>query len=393
MNRWQWKRLVASMVTVTVLGSAQLVLAQPVTESEYRAARQFMENEQFDEAVRRYRELAQRSNEARAWLALAVATNLSGDPIAGATYVERALSRTSDPWLAQNLEAARGYARQFWPLVGRLVIICEVPGVEVLVDGTRVGTTPLDPRGVVVASGERRVELRSKTHEDQALTIRVAPSDYDVTPEIQETRRTVTLTPRAARMVAHVDVRTNVEGAAIFVDEEYRGSAPLDAPLEVAPGSRRISVRATGYEDGVRIIEAAGHPAGESAAPVEVEIELHEQVIVATTTEGVPNAVRYSILAGGGALVAVAGVTTGLWAAAHTDLDQYCTDGTCDGSSESRDARDRFRTMRITSLVVGGVGVAAIITGLALPRRRTRDVRTDVACDSTGCSAQISGRF
>lgn len=194
-------------------------------------------------------------------------------------------------------------------------------------------------------------------------------------------------------MVARILVTANVEGAAIFIDEEYVATAPLSAPIEVAPGERRVSVRAPGYADAFQVVQAEGHPVGEEAEAVRLEFELEEQRVAGGSTGGVSNAVRYSVLGVGGAFVAVAGVTSGLWASAHTDLDAYCSNGVCANTSAARDARDRFRTMRLTSIVAGGVGVAAIVTALVLPRGHEQAVTTDVACDSTYCGAQLTGRF
>lgn len=220
--------------------SASVTRAQPGTEAEYRAARQQLEHNQAEAAVATYR--TPRSARTRRALGsgLAVATNPRGrSDHRGDVRRAGALGREGDPWLARNRDSVENYARQFWPLVGRL-IITDAAGVEVWVDGARVATTPMSAEGVVVASGERRVELRSTTHEDQTLSIRVAASDYDVTPEIQLTRRAVTMTRRAVRMVARILVTANVEGAAIFIDEEYVATAPLSAPIEVALGERRV---------------------------------------------------------------------------------------------------------------------------------------------------------
>lgn len=389
-------RFLTFALSFVLLASTTSAFAQPGTEAEYRAARAFIESERFDDAVAAYRALTERTDEARAFIGLAIALNFAGDPTAAATYIERALSRTGDPWLERNRASAEGYAVQFWPLVGRLVIVCDVPGAEVLVDGIVVGTTPMPAAGVVVASGERRVEVRSAAHEPFSVSLRIAPSDFSVTPEIQVTRRQVTLTPRAVRQVGRIMVRTNVDGAAIFVDETFVANAPLRDPLVVEPGERRIAIRAAGYAERFEVVTVPGGPESSPPEPVELTLELEESAVAAGSgsSGGVSPAVRYSLIGAGGLLLAGSGVTSAMWASAHSDLDSYCSFGSCVNTAASRDARDRFRALRLTSIVVGGAGVATLITGLVLPERAAeRSPSVDVACDGTGCSATVGGRF
>ena len=51
------------------------------------------------------------------------------------------------------------------------------------------------------------------------------------------------------KMIAQVEVNTNVPGASVLVDGEVMGTTPLDQPLVIGAGEHRIRVSLAGYED------------------------------------------------------------------------------------------------------------------------------------------------
>jgi hypothetical protein len=68
--------------------------------------------------------------------------------------------------------------------------------------------------------------------------------------------------------VAEVKLTTNVEGAEVLVDDLEVGKTPLDEPLSVNAGKRKISVTKSGYATASRVIKVAG---GDN---VDLELEL-----------------------------------------------------------------------------------------------------------------------
>ncbi len=75
---------------------------------------------------------------------------------------------------------------------------------------------------------------------------------------------------RLAKRVATVEITVNVPGATIFVDDAERGSTPLDGPVAISAGRRKIKARKEGYVDAEKVIDVAG---GDQA---EVSLELRE---------------------------------------------------------------------------------------------------------------------
>jgi hypothetical protein len=58
--------------------------------------------------------------------------------------------------------------------------------------------------------------------------------------------------------VAKVEIATNVPGATIAIDEEKRGTTPLEGPLTVSQGKRKITAAKEGYEPATEVVEIAG---------------------------------------------------------------------------------------------------------------------------------------
>lgn len=75
---------------------------------------------------------------------------------------------------------------------------------------------------------------------------------------------------RLAKRVATLKITVNVPGATVFVDDAERGSTPLDGPVAISAGRRRIKARKEGYVDAEKVIDVAG---GDEA---EVSLELRE---------------------------------------------------------------------------------------------------------------------
>jgi hypothetical protein len=76
--------------------------------------------------------------------------------------------------------------------------------------------------------------------------------------------------------VAHLDVRVNVAGAEITVDDRLAGVSPLRAPIRLNPGRHRVNARAVGFRPHGSVLDL------DSGNRVTVELQLLRLAIEAT---------------------------------------------------------------------------------------------------------------
>jgi hypothetical protein len=113
--------------------------------------------------------------------------------------------------------------------------------------------------GLVYAATNRPVEAVD------ALD-KVLASPADLTPE--DVKRAVTVHAEQLRRIASVTLDTQVQGAAVEVDDVQVGKTPLHAPMRMGVGTHRISVVAAGFHPFRTEVTVAG---GETR-PVKVEL-------------------------------------------------------------------------------------------------------------------------
>ena len=70
-------------------------------------------------------------------------------------------------------------------------------------------------------------------------------------------------------------------GAEISIDDEVVGTAPLDHPIVVDLGNRKISVKKAGFKDAVKEVPVGG--SAEAKVEVKLELEVHQGHLVVTT--------------------------------------------------------------------------------------------------------------
>jgi len=120
--------------------------------------------------------------------------------------------------------------------IGRLEVTANVPAI-VDVDGVAIGTTPL-AAPVQVAAG---------THVVGAVAAGHLPLRREVTVAGEATAAIAfELTPSEARL-AHLEIRSALRGADVFIDGQRVGQTPLPASLALAPGRRQVELRRAGY--------------------------------------------------------------------------------------------------------------------------------------------------
>ncbi len=145
----------------------------------------------------------------------------------------------------------------------------EPAGVAVVVDGTRLGATPLT---VPVAAGARRVEwLRAG--------FRPARTRFEVEAGVAQSVAAPSLVPADGNLV----VTSEPEGAAVTVDGVFRGRTPLE--LDLGPGEpHRVALSKAGYQSAEREVRL------EPAASETIRVELVEEVAELVVTSRPPGA-------------------------------------------------------------------------------------------------------
>lgn len=123
---------------------------------------------------------------------------------------------------------------------GRLVVRSNPAGARVLLNGTERGVTPIEIEDA--PAGECVVEIRQP----------------GFTPFIRRIEVAAQATQQLMAQLEALPTRLNIvslpEGARIYVNNEYRGVAPLDLS-DLAPGTLRLRAEQQGFETVARTIE------------------------------------------------------------------------------------------------------------------------------------------
>jgi hypothetical protein len=188
------------------------------------------------------------------------------------------------------------------------------------------------------------------------------------------------------KRVATIELAVNVAGADVAVDDLDVGQTPLEAPLIVNAGKRKISVRKDGYQPFVKVLVVAGA----DKKPLDVVLEPGTEappgpapggkVGKKTKPEKPPEPssrvpwLWWGITGGLAAGTAVTGVLT---LGAQKDLDDKKAKPATKQSLD--DAASKTRTLAIVTdvLLVGTVAVGSYATYLTFFKKETRDPRAD----------------
>lgn len=137
---------------------------------------------------------------------------------------------------------------------GFIEVVSMTAGAEVYVDGEQVGEVPL-PEKLRVSVGEYSVKVSKRGHTQHMEVVRV------------KNRRTATVEADLLALSGILLLEADVEGARVFIDDDYIGDAPID--YDVEPGERVLRVSVPGYYDFERTIEVI---AGEETV-IQAELE------------------------------------------------------------------------------------------------------------------------
>lgn len=198
------------------------------------------------------------------------------------------------------------------------------------------------------------------------------------------------------RMVPHLVVRladATPGSSVLTVDDVEIGGASLGQPLPVDPGKHVIRLRGDGVAFTTEVqLEAAQTldvlvPARTTElrraapAPVVAPAPAAAPPEPAHPPAPPPSSSRGTVawvLAGGGALATLGGLTLGVLAVGQKGtIDEHCSGHLCD--AEGTSAASRAQTLGLASTVVTSVGIAAIGTATVLwltaPKRGTESAR------------------
>jgi hypothetical protein len=114
----------------------------------------------------------------------------------------------------------------------RTLTVGSVPqGAAVLVDGTRVGTTPL--RGLVVPASAERITLTKRGYQEEELPLEALEGPLRVLLK---------------RTAPSIDVRSVPAGATVFLDGSRVGTTPIESLAVAGSLPHELKLELTGYE-------------------------------------------------------------------------------------------------------------------------------------------------
>jgi hypothetical protein len=190
---------------------------------------------------------------------------------------------------------------------------------------------------------------------------------------------------KLAGRVARLEIKTNVEGADVLIDDVVVGKTPLKEPVLVSMGRRKVTLQKGALPPSARYVDLAG---GDKS---QVVMELAEQKAAPPGTEPVgpapaPPPSRTGVwvgLAATGAL-AVGAVVTGVLAlGAHSDAVAKLGMKGGIKATDVEAAHSKTATLALVTDILGGAAIAAggvtLIVGLtggkSSPEQKTVSVR------------------
>jgi len=172
--------------------------------------------------------------------------------------------------------------------------------------------------------------------------------------------------------IGRIQITTNVPGVDITIDDTYVGKTPLDTPVPVAAGRRKIVATKEGRAPLTRVVEVGG------TESVRVDLDLVSNVTTVTAEEPSSKWTTLStvgVIAAGG--LAAAGATTGILALkASSDLKDIRYAGATP-SSEADSKQSQVKTLSLVTDVF--LGAAAVTLGTTLLVTFLRDPKSEEA--------------
>jgi hypothetical protein len=211
---------------------------------------------------------------------------------------------------------------------------------------------------------------------------------------------------RLEARIGQVEIRVNVPGAEITIDDEVVGVAPLGGPLQVSAGRRKVTVSSAGTQSVTRYVDVVGADQtvvevtlieaihAPAVAPAPIPLVIGDEPSVPSRArernEGRPSSAPW-IAAGATGILTAGAVVSGILALrAKSDLDKHVASPGAE-IADIDSARNRARTFSIGTDVLGACAVvAAGVTGyLFFTTRRSSGVAVAVSPGRVG----LSGSF
>lgn len=301
--------------------------------------------------------------------------------------------------------------------LAQLVVRSALPGADVVVNGKRVGVTPL-PASVAVAPGEVHVELRRLGYRAASRTITL---DAGARGEVALAPEPDPAAPAATR--GRLAISASVPDADAVVDGGPR--RPIAGVIELPAGAHLVRLERPGYEPAERTVDV---PAGGEAPLVVTLVPTTETRALIEEGARTRRRVGWSMGAAGAALLVGGGIYAAVSQRDVADADSAltallkaeavpgalcynthvyetmmdyrargCPGFRADAEQALSDAQARRNwSIGVAALgaVVGGVGTYLLLTaGRERDPTSARAVAAAAWSDGTGGGLLVSGRF
>lgn len=292
--------------------------------------------------------------------------------------------------------------------LAHLVVKTDLPDADVLVDGQRVGRTPV-PSSITVAPGKRLVELRRPGYVTAQKEIALSDgASGELSFALEEA---ADVPGGRGRLV----LAASESEAEIAVDGRPRG--PYRAPLPLPPGAHNLRTARAGFLTSERLINV---PANADAA-VKVTLVPTPETRVAFKTRAQSQRTWGWVTGVGGAVVAAGAAALvasnlGPRQDSHDQRDQIQRGPSCDVTASPQICADALapaddevssRDRRhVIGLVALGVGAASAVLGTVLlltaddpnrydrpPRELNDDLALSTWLSPSGAGLSLAGRF
>jgi hypothetical protein len=208
---------------------------------------------------------------------------------------------------------------------------------------------------------------------------------------------------KLAVRVARIEIKTNTEGADILVDDVVIGQAPLQEPLLVSAGRRKITLQKGALPPVTRFVDLAGGDASSvtinlaaAEPPARVGVAPPLAAPAPASTPAPSRTGLWLSLAGTGALTAGAVVTGILALGAHSDAEtKLGTLGVKAADIEA--ARSKMTTLALVTDVLGGaaivMGGVTIVLAVTSGKGRVDEAKPRAALLLSPRGALLTGQF
>ena len=164
----------ASVMLVLLLGASNgLADEADPARAQFDRGMELYDAEQYEEAAIGFERAYELKPSYKILYNWAQAENQSGRYARALEVYQRYLAEGGDEVDPERVEQVRSEIKRLESLVGTLIVRCDEPGAVVMVDGLRVGETPLDGP-ITVRLGEREVVVKLAGREIHSEVVRVA---------------------------------------------------------------------------------------------------------------------------------------------------------------------------------------------------------------------------